>query len=170
MKVHADITTTLLQTPKISKAHRYLRSTLLTTLLAGIYLLLSPALFAGDTATTTESNSNASVNVAVFNPDAPAQRWLTTDEIETYLGGFFVRGVFNGTEWSSYFSPTGSTTYQAGSRPPSHGEWKAEDNTYCSQWPPSGGWDCYRISTDGEEVTFVPLDGGDPWPGTRFKK
>ncbi len=138
-------------------------------LLVALCMLLSPALYAGDTATTTDNNNKTTVDETVFNPNAPSQRWLNTQEIETYLGGFFVKGVFHGTQWSSYFSPTGSTTFLASSRPPSYGEWKAEDNQYCSQWPPSGGWDCYRISADGEEVTFVPLDGGDPWSGTRSK-
>jgi len=104
------------------------------------------------------------------NPAAPEQKWLNTEQIETYLAGFFIKGVFHGTKWSSFFSPAGSTTYLAESRPPSYGEWKAENNRYCSQWPPSGGWDCYKISADGNNMTFVPLDGGDPWPGVRSKE
>ena len=104
------------------------------------------------------------------NPAAPKQKWLNTEQIETYLAGFFIKGVFHGTKWSSFFSPAGSTTYLAESRPPSYGEWKAENDRYCSQWPPSGGWDCYRISADGDNMTFVPLDGGDPWPGVRSKE
>jgi len=121
-------------------------------------------------ALTTMIASSALTAEETSNPAAPEQKWLNTEQIETYLAGFFIKGVFHGTKWSSFFSAAGSTTYLAESRPPSYGEWKAENDRYCSQWPPSGGWDCYKISADGDNMTFVPLDGGDPWPGVRSKE
>lgn len=105
-----------------------------------------------------------------IKPAAPEQKWLNTEQIESYLTGYFVKGVFHGTKWSSFFAASGSTTFLAESRPPAYGEWKAENDRYCSQWPPSGGWECYKISAEGNNMTFVPLDGGDHWPGIRSRE
>lgn len=57
------------------------------------------------------------------------------------------------------FAPSGDTSYDAGHLQAGH--WRIGDEGYCSQWPPSGTWVCYRleISADGRRLRFVAPDG-----------
>lgn len=57
------------------------------------------------------------------------------------------------------FSQSGDTQYDSGHLQPGH--WKAEDDRYCSLWPPSEIWACYdvTISADGQGVRFIADDG-----------
>ena len=61
------------------------------------------------------------------------------------------------------FTKTGATTYLENGRN-SYGRWRVQNNLYCSHWPPSEMWVCYRVVIDG-----VP--GKPPekivWIGTR---
>lgn len=60
------------------------------------------------------------------------------------------------------FYAGGFTEYGAGGGRPSPGSWRAENNRYCSVWPPAETWVCYRllISMDGQRVRFISPDGG----------
>jgi hypothetical protein len=39
------------------------------------------------------------------------------------------------------------------------GQWKIEDDKYCSAWPPSNTWDCYDILQDGTTIVFLSARG-----------
>jgi len=69
----------------------------------------------------------------------------------------------------SFGDPTGhdnaSTTYWEGKNA-SFGRWRIEGDEYCSQWPPSEFWTCYKVATYvAGAKTFVVWIGSD---GTRF--
>ena len=55
------------------------------------------------------------------------------------------------------FYASGRTLYNAGQD--SWGYWAVRGDQYCSQWPPSDGWDCYAMATDGTQLRFVGADG-----------
>ena len=60
---------------------------------------------------------------------------------------------------SQVFYASGRTLYDAGR--PSWGYWEARDNAYCSQWPPAGGWACYKMErdTDTGNLRFIGESG-----------
>ncbi|MBX2869461.1 MAG: hypothetical protein KTR18_12340, partial [Acidiferrobacterales bacterium] len=95
---------------------------------------------------------------------------LTDDEIVKFLSGSEIRGNQKGTKWRQTFTADGETYYEEtnGFRP-SFGQWKALNNEYCSVWPPSAIWSCYKMTAEGEELTFIPHKG-DAWPAVRVKK
>ena len=56
------------------------------------------------------------------------------------------------------FHASGRTLYNAGQD--SWGYWAERNGQYCSQWPPSGLWDCYGVERRGDnDVRFVGSDG-----------
>ncbi|TCL09129.1 hypothetical protein BXY66_1172 [Shimia isoporae] len=55
------------------------------------------------------------------------------------------------------FYASGRTLYNAGSD--SWGYWQIQGDQYCSQWPPSGLWDCYDVLLNGKTVRFQGTDG-----------
>ncbi|MCP4820453.1 MAG: hypothetical protein GY883_14765 [Shimia sp.] len=55
------------------------------------------------------------------------------------------------------FYASGRTLYNAGSD--SWGYWQVRGDQYCSQWPPSGLWDCYDVAVRGKTVRFIGADG-----------
>lgn len=57
------------------------------------------------------------------------------------------------------FNADGSTDYESART--SHGSWRVEGDRYCSTWPPSDRWACYRVerSTDGLSLRFIAGDG-----------
>jgi hypothetical protein len=57
------------------------------------------------------------------------------------------------------FYADGTTLYE--DQRPSWGRWKAENDQYCSVWPPSDFWACYdlEIHADGLQVRFIAKDG-----------
>jgi hypothetical protein len=93
---------------------------------------------------------------------------LNDDEIVNFLADKQIKGVQDGVEWMQSFGPGMHTTYTEVSRPlSSDGLWKAENNRYCSQWPPANRWDCYTLTAEGDNLTFKPNSGGEPWPAVR---
>ncbi len=52
------------------------------------------------------------------------------------------------------FRASGKTLYTTNGRD-SWGNWRVEDDQYCSQWPPSDLWACYGLERDGAAVRFV---------------
>ncbi len=99
---------------------------------------------------------------------ADDQTKLNSEQIREYLSDRYVEGSYKGREWKSFFNANGDTHYSETNGRPSNGRWKAENDRYCSQWPPSAIWDCYYITANGEELTFVPEHGGDNWPAVRL--
>ena len=65
---------------------------------------------------------------------------------------------------SQVFRASGKTLYTQGGRE-SLGEWRVEDNQYCSQWPPQGLWACYHMDRSGDKVRFIGT-GDDITVGT----
>jgi hypothetical protein len=58
------------------------------------------------------------------------------------------------------FYKSGKTLYDAGR--PSWGNWRIQGDQYCSQWPPSAGWECYDFERNGETgaaVRFISKTG-----------
>ena len=55
------------------------------------------------------------------------------------------------------FYASGRTLYDAGR--PSWGYWRVESDAYCSQWPPSDLWACYKLEQLGDQVRFVGEQG-----------
>ncbi|MGI9412117.1 MAG: hypothetical protein ACR2PM_00500 [Hyphomicrobiales bacterium] len=101
--------------------------------------------------------------VLVMSAALAGERPLTGDEIRAALSGNTVEGVQDGADWKQYFDRNGQTTYVSGGRA-SPGRWAVRGDRYCSQWPPSERWDCYRMTGEGDRMTFVPAGGGANWP------
>ncbi len=99
---------------------------------------------------------------------APANvlaRTLGSGDIEMLLSNRFVAGTQDDNQWVSWFSSDGSTTFSQNRNRPTAGNWKAENNQYCSQWPPSQTWDCYDVVSDGVSVEFSKTDTNEQWHG-----
>jgi hypothetical protein len=95
---------------------------------------------------------------------APDWQALNSAEIRVALDGRKL--VYAGA--SQVFYPSGRTLYDAGSE--SWGYWRAEDDRYCSQWPPAGAWDCYRLERAGDGLSVRFLDAeGRPFVGVYAK-
>ena len=87
---------------------------------------------------------------------ALADEWRDLDgpAIQRLLTG---RTVDYATAWQD-FRASGRTLYNAGQD--SWGYWAVRGDQYCSQWPPSGLWDCYDMQGRGQAgVRFVGSDG-----------
>jgi len=55
------------------------------------------------------------------------------------------------------FRASGRTLYNAGQD--SWGYWRVVGDQYCSQWPPSGLWDCYDMAQNGDKLRFIDAQG-----------
>lgn len=76
-----------------------------------------------------------------------AETELDTQQINTLLKGNSVAGVHFSGKTTQYFSESGLTLWmKEGDAKPSEGKWKAEANTYCSDF--GSGWGCYKIVND----------------------
>lgn len=72
---------------------------------------------------------------------------LTTKDIQTALTGNSISGVHYGQKTVQYFSKSGLTLWMKdGDKAPSEGQWKVENNQYCSNF--GSGWGCYRVVND----------------------
>lgn len=67
---------------------------------------------------------------------------LNNNQITEFLTGRKIEGVQNEKTWNQSFSSGGYTEFseKKGFRP-SAGLWRAQNDQYCSQWPPSQAWD-----------------------------
>ena len=74
---------------------------------------------------------------------------LSGSEIREALTG---RTLQYETAWQD-FRASGKTLYNAGSD--SWGNWRIEDDQYCSQWPPNDLWACYEMERSGDRLRFV---------------
>lgn len=81
------------------------------------------------------------------------------------LGGDAARTALSGQKLiyqggaTQSFSASGDTSYVTDH--PQSGSWRIEGDKYCSVWPPSDRWACYRLesSADGKTVRFIADDG-----------
>lgn len=77
---------------------------------------------------------------------ALAQDWvrLDTDQIRETL---ITHDLIYENEAFQRFLESGRTLYRYGET--SWGYWRAENDRYCSQWPPGQDWTCYDVEHDG---------------------
>lgn len=97
------------------------------------------------------------IALLVFLPFmALAEDWqaLRGDAIGAALSG---RTLQYANAWQA-FRASGRTLYNAGED--SWGYWRVTGDMYCSQWPPSDLWACYRLEQRGDVLRFVGT-GGD---------
>jgi hypothetical protein len=93
---------------------------------------------------------------------AAAEEWLTQQQIEQALSGNTAVAT-GSTSYRQYFDPEGATVYVPEGGQPSRGKRRTSaDNTYCSWWAGTG-WSCYRLSGDGDRITWHAQDGST-WP------
>lgn len=85
--------------------------------------------------------------------DEPKWVPMNGDEIRAALTD---RVLSYGTSWQD-FRASGRTLYNAGAD--SWGYWRVQDNQYCSQWPPSDLWACYKMDSNGETLRFIGESG-----------
>lgn len=98
----------------------------------------------------------------VLSSSAMAQERLDGAAISaTISGNTAIATETSGTPWRQYFAPDGTTRYYSGSRPASLGEWRVENDQYCSLWPPAKSWDCYDVVQSGNSVVWQ-RDGALP--------
>jgi hypothetical protein len=107
--------------------------------------------------------------LAMTAPAAADERPLAGAEIAALLTGRTVVGVNGrGRATRQRFEASGLTVYVVDGEPPSHGRWKVEGDAYCSTWPPSETWTCYRVTgaPDATPVTVSWIgDSGKPYRG-----
>ncbi|MBB5514647.1 hypothetical protein FHS89_000653 [Rubricella aquisinus] len=100
--------------------------------------------------------------MTVFALSLPAmgQAMHETPEIEAALSG---RSVVYGDGVVQSFDASGETVYGT-----SRGRWAARGGSYCSLWPPSDDWACYRVTRIEGGIRFT--DGaGRVFDGTYQK-
>ena len=83
---------------------------------------------------------------------------VKSPELETLFTDVSLYGVGDKAQVEQIFQKSGGTFYleNGGS---SQGNWKIENDKYCSQWPPNPSWACYDVLRDGDVVTFVSSTG-----------
>ncbi len=85
------------------------------------------------------------------SPALAEEEWipLSGPEIVTALTD---RKLDYANAWQE-FRASGRTLYNAGAD--SWGYWQVRGDQYCSQWPPSGLWDCYDMARKGDMLRFI---------------
>lgn len=78
---------------------------------------------------------------------------LTGAQISEALTG---KKLVYSSAWQE-FRASGRTLYNAGQD--SWGYWRVVNDQYCSQWPPSGQWDCYDMARNGDMLRFTDAGG-----------
>lgn len=89
---------------------------------------------------------------------AHAEDWraLVTAEIRVALSARVLQ--YDDGASQNFFSD-GRTLYEV-STGQSWGKWWAEDDLYCSTWPPSETPSCYAVEARGNDIRFIS-SGGD---------
>ncbi len=91
-----------------------------------------------------------------FASNTASAKPLTSEEITALLPTI----VAVGDQTSQIFSAAGATTYTDRGRA-SFGSWRVQENKYCSQWPPAGGWSCYVVDYDDQSKVLTWIGFGD---------
>ena len=102
------------------------------------------------------------VIMAVCMPNLAAADWvrLSGAEITAALEGRILRYETAAQD----FRASGKTLYTSNGRD-SWGNWRVDQDQYCSQWPPQDLWACYDLERQGAQVRFVG-EQGDMTDGT----
>lgn len=108
-------------------------------------------------------------SVFLAAPAFAEEQPMKSAEVTAFLNGATVEGNQDGAAWSQTFDADGTTLYTTTSGETS-GQWQLRGDKFCSLWPPATGWDCYDITGEGENISFVPEDGSKAWPATRKAK
>jgi hypothetical protein len=87
-----------------------------------------------------------------------AETTLKQAEIAGVLTDSILYSKDNTQEIEQIFQKSGVTFYSMGSSQ-SQGNWKIENDQYCSVWPPNQTWACYDLVRDGDKVTFIAKSG-----------
>jgi hypothetical protein len=100
----------------------------------------------------------AALVLAALASTAIADDWnpLAGDEIRHALTARVL--AYPGGETQNFFAD-GRTLYESGHA--QWGRWRVEGDRYCSVWPPSDRWDCYRVerAPRGLDLRFLGDDG-----------
>jgi hypothetical protein len=98
-----------------------------------------------------------SMCLATFPAATLAQEWQALDgaALEAALNATTLQ--YDGA--SQVFYVSGRTLYDNGR--PSWGYWAARGDSYCSQWPPADGWECYAVEqhVNGGALRFISETG-----------
>jgi len=89
-------------------------------------------------------------------------RLMSGTEIRAALVDRMIQGEQNGQGWTQKFNGDGSTSFSFGRRI-SDGRWKIEIDDYCSQWPPSDAWECWKVETRPNGFAFVSRETDEVW-------
>ena len=67
-----------------------------------------------------------------------------------------------GSAWAEYYRGDGKSAYREGDCV-TPGEWRVSENGACFAYPTFEGGEiaCYRLFRDGDQIDFVPDEGGD---------
>lgn len=104
--------------------------------------------------------------IAVLRTQGPV-RVMTGAEVKGMLTDVMMKGEQNGRFWTQMFNSDGSTSFSFGRRI-SDGRWKIEADDYCSKWPPSEVWECWKVETRSDGIAFVSRDTGEVWPAQPY--
>ncbi|MFL4471635.1 hypothetical protein ACERZ8_17790 [Tateyamaria armeniaca] len=90
--------------------------------------------------------------LALCAPESAAADWVA-------LSGAEIRAALEGQKLvyanaTQEFRASGKTLYTTNGRD-SWGNWRIEDDQYCSQWPPSDLWACYGLERADAALRFV---------------
>ncbi|MEH6443722.1 MAG: hypothetical protein V7784_07485 [Oceanospirillaceae bacterium] len=78
---------------------------------------------------------------------------LTSKEIKKAFTGNSISGVHYKQKTVQYFSKSGLTLWmKADDKAPAEGQWKVENNQYCSDF--GSGWGCYKVVSDGAQGIY----------------
>ena len=91
-------------------------------------------------------------------PGQAAEIAVITPDLEKLLTDVSLYGFGDKAQVEQIFQKSGVTFYLENGNS-SQGNWKIENNKYCSQWPPNPSWACYDVMRDGDAVTFVSSTG-----------
>ena len=84
----------------------------------------------------------------------PDQQQLT--EI---LSGNTIEGIWAGRPYLQFFDPGGGTRYREQGGEETEGRWRVnQKGEYCSLWPPSDRWVCYRVTVIDNSIYWKSGD------------
>jgi len=91
---------------------------------------------------------------------------MNGEQIEALLNDANVYGTKDGRDWSQTFNRDGTTSFSF-SRGIDRGHWRVTNDLYCSSWPPSERWECWRVEHRGTGFAFVSEKNGDEWTAAK---
>ncbi|MCH9705388.1 MAG: hypothetical protein K0U15_04600 [Proteobacteria bacterium] len=95
----------------------------------------------------------------VATPAVAAEKNLSDAEIKSLLNGKSIAGVHYASRTLQYFSESGLTLWiKDGDAKPSEGQWKVENNSYCSNF--GSDWGCYKVVLDEEQQIYYFIKEG----------